>query len=262
MKNKIKNGFTPLFPLAKRCFNKGRAGFTFIELIIALTIFSIIALGIYSTFSTGLIAARRGEGVGRLEQEARFSLDKMAKELRNAVTYNYGPDYPQAKLFSGEKNKISFLSLIYNSSIQQSEIKRITYFLGLSPYGTVYKTQIGTRGKMPSEIMAHYQKKEAQLNSLQRREETLGQSLSSAPELEVASEALSNSVKYDGLLFSYAFASDKTSASIIWQDSWKDNSKLPKGIKITLILQNPKSSSQELIFTKTVFLPQGELGQE
>lgn len=237
-------------------------GFTFIELIIALTIFSVIALGIYSTFSTGLITWRRGESSGRLEQQARFILDKMAKELRNALIYNYGPDYPQAKLFSGEKNKISFLSLIYNSSAQQSEIKRITYFLGLSPYGTVYKTQIGTKGERPDEITAHYHKKESRLNSLERKEEALAESLSSDPERQTTSEVLSSFVKYDGLLFSYTFSSGETSAPVIWQEGWSDNSKLPKGIKISLILQNPKDSSEELIFTKTVFLPQGELGQE
>ncbi len=238
-------------------------GFTFIELIIALTIFSIIGLAIYSTFSSGLNIWRRGEDVSRLQQEGRWALDRIAKELRNAVIYNYGPAYPDAVLFLGEKDKMSFLSLVYNSSASQSEIKKITYYLETPKYGVSHQTQIGTRGKRPDEITTHYEQSQTSLTSLQRREETLVQSLQPQEQESVKSEPLTNLVKTEGLLFSYAFG-QKTEAgeNIVWKDSLESKTELPKGVKITLILQNPKNASDEAIFTKTVFLPQGKLVQE
>lgn len=236
-------------------------GFTFIELIIALTIFAIIALGIYSTFSTGLNTWRRGEDANRLEQEARWALDKMAKELQDAIIYNYGQSYPDTQLFLGEKDKISFLTLTYSFSTKLSEIKRITYSLEVPEYGTIYKTQMGTRGKRPSRILAHYGQSEASLNSLQRKEETLVQSLQSQEQSSIKSEALTSLVKSDGLLFSYAFKEmEEAGETITWKEKWEDSAKLPKGIKITLILQNPKNPAEEAIFTKTIFLERGELG--
>ena len=238
-------------------------GFTLIELLIALTIFAVIALGIYSTFSTGLNVWRRDKDANRLQQEARWALDKISKELRNAVIYNYGPDYPEASAFLGEGDKISFLSSVYNFSTRQSQIKRITYSLELPQYGEIHKTQIGTRGKTPGQIVSYYEESQTPLNSLERREETLIQHLQIQESVPVQSEPLTKLVKADGLLFSYAFEQETEAGNtIIWQDTWTDTAKLPKGIRITLILQNPDRISEEAIFTKTVFLAQGETGQE
>lgn len=242
---------------------KNKKGFTFVELIIALTIFAIIALGIYSTFSTGLTTYKRSEGAGRLQQEARWALDRMAKELRDAVIYNFGADEEESS-FSGERDKISFLSLVYDPSAKVSQIKRISYSLEIPDYGEVRKTIIGETVSELDKVTVFSEEEGDVLNSLQRREETLEQTLQINQGPTVASESLTDLVKPEGLTFSFAFAqaAGEEEGTIGWRDIWEDKTKLPRGVKITLILQNPKNPADEAIFTKTVFLEQGEIGQQ
>lgn len=241
---------------------KKNKGFTFVELMIALTIFALVSLGIYATFSTGLNAWRRGEDATRLQQEARWALDKIAQELRGAVLYNYGANYPELGSFLGEESKISFLSQIYNLAAKTSEVKKITYSLEVPDYGEIHKTIIGTTQEKLSRVVVRYEEIEAPLESLQRKEETLLQTLQTKETTPVQSEPITNLVKQGGLSFSYAFkqgVGDEETTT--WKDSWEDKTKLPQGVKITLILQNPKNPKEEAIFTKTVFLEQGTIGQ-
>jgi prepilin-type N-terminal cleavage/methylation domain-containing protein len=239
-----------------------RRGFTFIELLIALTIFALVSLGIYATFSTGLNAWRRGEDATRLQQEARWALDKIAQELRGAALYNYGADYPELGSFLGGENKISFLSLIYSPASKISEIKKITYSLEVPDYGEIHKTVVGTHQEKLSKIIVNYEENQAPLESLQRKEETLLQALETKEVTPVKSEPVTNLVKSGGLSFSYAFKQGAGDEEVtVWKAAWEDKTKLPRGVKITLILQNPKNPKEEAIFTKTVFLEQGTIGQ-
>ena len=64
---------------------KNVRGFTLMELLVALSIFSVVVLAIYSTFSVGMTARERGEKASDLYQEARMILDRMATEIRNTV---------------------------------------------------------------------------------------------------------------------------------------------------------------------------------
>lgn len=79
MKNKFNTGFTP--PL------HAGAGFTFIELLIALTIFSIIAASIYYTLNAGIRVYSRGNSIIRDNQKLRIFFDTISLDLRNAVVY-------------------------------------------------------------------------------------------------------------------------------------------------------------------------------
>ncbi len=63
-------------------------GFTLIELLVGLTIFSVVVLSIYSTFSTGILARRKGGNVSESFQAARVALDDIGSELRNMVAYS------------------------------------------------------------------------------------------------------------------------------------------------------------------------------
>ncbi len=63
-------------------------GFTLIELLVGLTIFSVVILSIYSTFSTGILARRKGGNASESFQAARVALDDIGSELRNMVAYS------------------------------------------------------------------------------------------------------------------------------------------------------------------------------
>jgi type II secretion system protein J len=86
-----------------------RRGFTFLELLIAVTIFSIVAVAIYSSFNVGIRAWGKTEGSYKIRQEARHSLDTMGRELRCAVKLTLkDPAGAEIDSFEGSSAKISF----------------------------------------------------------------------------------------------------------------------------------------------------------
>src|SRR2546422_5171922 len=80
----------------------GRHGFTLIELLVSLTIFSIIAVAVYSAFAGGVGAWRRAQEFSSTYQTARLVLEDMAHELKNAVILS-GTDFIGEKQRSEER---------------------------------------------------------------------------------------------------------------------------------------------------------------
>jgi len=88
-------------------------GFTYIELLIAMLIFSLVAISIYLSFNVGIRAWQKGEGSYRTRQEARYMLGMASRELRAAVN-------SQVIVFSGQADSLSFCRA-------SSGIFRVTY---------------------------------------------------------------------------------------------------------------------------------------
>lgn len=80
---------------------KPRRGFTFIELLLAMLIFSIVAVSIYLSFNVGIRAWRKGEESYRARQGVRYLLGNISRELRNAVN-------SKDIVFSGQADSVSF----------------------------------------------------------------------------------------------------------------------------------------------------------
>ena len=80
---------------------KRRPGFTFVELLIAMLIFTLVSISIYLSFNAGVRAWQKGEGSYRARQEARYLLGTVSRELRNAVN-------SQVIIFSGRTDSLSF----------------------------------------------------------------------------------------------------------------------------------------------------------
>ncbi|MDP8230507.1 MAG: prepilin-type N-terminal cleavage/methylation domain-containing protein [Candidatus Gorgyraea atricola] len=64
-----------------------KKGFTLIELIISVTIFSIVIVSVYGVFYMGLKTWRRAQGEKSL-QEIRMAFLKMEKELKNTFFFS------------------------------------------------------------------------------------------------------------------------------------------------------------------------------
>jgi len=97
-------------------------GFTFVELLIALTIFAIVASGIYATLHTGFKIWSRGNVYISRNQSMRVFFDVLSSELVNAILYEpIGHTY-----LSGE---VSFPAIIDVSTgnLIETELVSISY---------------------------------------------------------------------------------------------------------------------------------------
>lgn len=88
---------------------KSRSGFTFVELIVAITIFSVIAVSIYSTFMAGMRVWSRANPVIEANQGMRVFFDTFSRDAKNAFRFETGDD---AVNFDGGQKSASFWSII------------------------------------------------------------------------------------------------------------------------------------------------------
>lgn len=102
-------------------------GFTFLELIISLTIFSLVALIVYATLNLGARAADHGEARTVENQRARAALALIARQLKSAYPLSLQAEGETFLYFYGEPDEISFISAGGRPEI--GGLEKITYFL-------------------------------------------------------------------------------------------------------------------------------------
>jgi prepilin-type N-terminal cleavage/methylation domain-containing protein len=73
---------------------RAQHGFTLIEVLVSVAIFSVITVAVYSAFAGGVGAWRRAQEFSSTYQTVRLVLEDMAQELKNAVTSVSRSDSP------------------------------------------------------------------------------------------------------------------------------------------------------------------------
>lgn len=137
---------------------KGLRGFTLLELLIAVTIFSIVAIAIYSSFNVGIRTWRKAENSYKVRQEARHALNTIGRELRCAINSTAMP-------FEGSSNYVSFCRTMKVSNPQggysegifeitytfEAEDKAVYYIL--QTYEEYAKGETGTKSLLASGVL-------------------------------------------------------------------------------------------------------------
>ena len=106
--------------------NKKSRGFTFIELVIAVTIFAVIAASVYSVFRVGVQLWQRTTPIIRTNESFRFFFNTITKDLRNSVAYA-----KKGKNFEGSRDRMSFMALVEisgGSAPSRIELARVVYY--------------------------------------------------------------------------------------------------------------------------------------
>lgn len=196
--------------------------FTLIELLIAVTIFSVIAVSVYSVFSTGVRLWDRANPMIEANQSVRFFLNSLSSDLKNSVRY-----LPDGANFEGGSKAVSFMALVSGQGGPTShgtELARISYYY------------------------------DASRKAIMRSAATLSEGFS--PDLAKTSEILDMP---DGPSFSLEYCYKRpispTTYEYDWKDEWlkkdMDAGKIPRGVRITV----PG-------YSKTILIPTGTLGDE
>lgn len=85
------------------------AGFTLIEVVLALTIFALMGGILYGAFSLGQSAVEKSQGSFERNQKSRSVSDLLASYIRSAYPYRESQQ-DQTVFFSGETDKLTFVS--------------------------------------------------------------------------------------------------------------------------------------------------------
>ena len=214
---------------------KNDPGFTFIELIVAVTIFAIIAVSIYSTFNAGIRVWLKTSPMIEANQQNRTFFNTIALDLKNAVAYydvsnvltkpGFGQEYEGKINFKGEPDKISFMTVVNISDPDLGlceELAKVTYIYDKTDKAV--KRLIATKAEGLNEENAR------SMDMLTGVEE-----------------------KDFGFEYCYKSMTTNTDYECEWKDAWEDKNvqKIPRGVRI-----------RAGEFKKTVFVPTGELGEE
>jgi len=205
--------------------------FTLMELLVAVSIFSVIILCLYAVFAGGIRVWRRQEEGFRYTHTTRLALDKMAKELKNVINYSVpeeGDEPGNENLqFIGEGNRVSFMTIL------GADIAKVSYFFENNEGGDNVLKRVAVLQKEGFS-------EEAQ------KEEILVRYLS-----EVS--------------FKYVSEGGESASPVTWKDSWvagdgEQEATIPKGVMATLVFKEDEEEQGEAeIFKKAIFIPIGTL---
>ena len=102
-------------------------GFTFLELLISLTILSLVAVMVYTALNLGTRAAAHGEARSAENQRARAALALIARHLKSAYPLTLQAEGETYVYFFGEPNELSFVSAAGHP--ETGGLEKVTYFL-------------------------------------------------------------------------------------------------------------------------------------
>lgn len=218
---------------------KRNRGFTFIELIIAVTIFAIVAVSIYSTFSAGIRVWLKTSPMIEENQAMRVFFATAALDLRNIIPYyeksqtqntsSFAPSSSfgsEEKLnFEGSADRMSFITVIAVSDPVfgfREEPVRITYL-----YDKTAKTVRRLMATKTEGLKEERAKKYDMLNGIEDKDFKLE--------------------------YCYKSALSQIDYEYEWQEAWegkKNETEIPRAVRITVGE-----------FKKTIFIPTGKLGE-
>jgi len=205
-----------------------KRGFTFIELLIAVSIFAVAAIALYSTFFAGISVWRRSGKSGDIYQDIRFVVEDMTKDFKNTIYYT--KEKESIFRFSGTAEEVAFVTLeglFLEKDVSRKELVKVAYRFD------------DGRGEL---IMA-------------RADKSIGFDIKKAKE-----EILLKDV--EDFKFEYCYDSGDEDKPYLWKEEWKDeNLRIPRGIRVSFRIKAEKEK-EPLKFTKTIFIPIGVLGEK
>lgn len=213
-------------------------GFTLVELLISIAIFSILVVGFYMAFSVGILAHLKEEQATQDYENARLVLNKFAMEFQNALyTNNLG--------LGGKATEVYFYLNPESPSIQSPT--RVTYIVKKSAEGvSLLRYEVNWAeafGEEPLPLPKRYQEMAFKMDDV--KFEYFKREFERSEEKSLFSQFKKEEVSY------------------IWVDSWSRKDGFPLGIKV--LLDYPEKSFVRQIpspFAKQVIVESLEAEKE
>ncbi|HRZ40562.1 MAG TPA: prepilin-type N-terminal cleavage/methylation domain-containing protein [Candidatus Omnitrophota bacterium] len=227
-------------------FRKFRSvqGLTLVELLLGLSIFSVMAVSLYLIFQNGIMISRRAQRYSTLDGEMFFSMELMARDLENMVSYTDRAAGEGSLKGNGEE-----ISMIVT---ERDGLKEVRYFLvppeksALSGVAALWEDgpQKPGAGTRPRPMILVREVSDFPCQKRPCRDETTVQ------------EIISAHVVTGGLKFMYATVrTDDDGDGLRWDPQWSELS-APLGVEILMDFLDPDGG---LIYTmeKKMLVPSG-----
>lgn len=241
--------------------NKSYRAFTLVELLLALSIFSIVAVCVYGTFWAGVKINQRAEGENEAYRQIRLALDLMAVDLENAVPYDFTGSYPGQTAFKGEDGAVTFILP------SGKGLKAIRYYLDSAQEGRVHKVVVGTRHDRNVDTLVDYREQEVRPRNLVREEWDFPDYLGGTSGEHHAVEVLATGVGENSLEFFYGYLlspaggeDNRVDDVYEWREEWTQGD-IPRMVRIEMDFFLAGTAQRMAAMRKDVLIPHGSWGK-
>ncbi len=239
-----------------------KAGLSLVELLISISIFSIVALTLFSTFSNGIRLSKQADRTQLFYRGVRFSFDTIARDLENMVPYQL-PKNNDTKIhkvivqgatfeqddelkmgFSGDEKSLSLL-------LPTSEgLKLVRYYLSSEEKEIVHEVQIRHHTLKNVEVYAENET-ERDIVSFIREEVALTNEIISKEALHSNKEILSDRIEKDSLVFKYYHAKGDQGE---WMPAWQQEG-FPSAVQLEMVFRDLEDETVKQLFSKKLLVP-------
>ncbi len=197
-------------------------GFTIIELLLAASIMSIIALAILSTFGAGMRAFDRVQSFGGFRADVLLFLEGFERDARNAFVFS-------PIKFQGNSQSMSFAAI---------------------------GTKLDEDGNTFTVLEERSYAFDSSQKALVEKEEDFAPTVSSATEGSVRTQQITpiKAVTFQYYSYRKEIQDGKERIESGWQGTWTDEETIPRGIKVQLTFDE---GGKEVSLARTVFIPSG-----
>ena len=226
--------------LTKKRIKSQRQGFTVIEVLLALSLFSLVALCAYSIFASAVTLSRRFEQHEDTYRQVRLTFDIIETDLSNMADYDFSYSYPDKISCIGEKDKVTFLLPTEHG------LKAVSYYLETPEKDTIHTVVIGKTNEKNVDMVIQNQE-DTPVYILVRDERDFIDYLNDTAEGN--KEIVAANIPEEGVQFLYGSFDDEE--QLAWTDSWAD-SHLPAAVRVTVTMMNPYAPEGKLFLEKDI----------
>ena len=211
--------------------NKARWGFTLVEILLAVTILSLVITAVYATWSTTLMAWRRGSNASEVFQRQRVVIDILTDLAQSVVYFASSPNLYAVTGTSkpGFGDSVSFVTAsdvaLPPSEAIAAGMRRVTISMEQDEYSRKYLAIVNAPA-----VSAN------QSNTTTLADNTL--------------QAHVLSMDVSGFSVRYLDPRDGT-----WYDKWEESTLIPSAMEFTVVFGEQGGRFPPIVVTRAIDLP-------
>ena len=228
---------------------KRKQAFTLIEVLLGISIFSVVILCVYDSLRAGILLSQRSETNNTMARQVRLALNLITDEISGIVAYDFQNSYPDLQAFTGEKDKVTFLKPTGKG------LFFVSYYLQRPQDGHIFETIMGKTSQKNMNVIASMTQTST-AKCLVREEQSFIDYVSGHSQAAAEIEVIATDIKEDGLRFSYGYFDADKSLTPTWKSIWTPK-EIPSNVRIEIDFLAAQKDAAPLTVSKDILIPHG-----